>query len=496
MLLHNLIRYAGEYTPGTPIFPDFQSIQQHGAISVCDPGAASPSRRIQVEFALALSGKKSRGRTAVIVGAQWGDEGKGKIVDVLTQTFEVVARYAGGHNAGHTVIINGKKFVLQLVPGGILRPECTSVVGNGVVIDPLALLKEIASLRAAGVKVDGNLFVSNRAQVILPYHRMMELGAENAPGRVKIGTTSRGIGPSYEDKMGRRGLRVADLLDTELLRTLNENACREKNTIAHALFNSDPLDADRMFAEYADAAEKLRPFVRDTAILLNRALAEGKSIVFEGAQGTMLDIDHGTYPFVTSSSATSGGAATGTGVPPTAIDTVIGITKAYCTRVGSGPFPSELPGPEGEELRKRGNEFGAVTGRPRRTGWLDLPLLRYAGMINGISWLVVTKLDVLDHLTEVPVCVGYKVDGKETDEVPAQACGYEKLECIYRNLEGWATPTGDIRTVEALPKAAREYMAFIEKETGARVGMISAGPDREQTILVPEFVDAMGLAGR
>jgi adenylosuccinate synthase len=460
---------------------------------------ATPGRRhrraeFQVEFALALSGKTSRGRTAVIVGAQWGDEGKGKIVDVLTQSFEVVARYAGGHNAGHTVIINGKKFVLQLVPGGILRPKCISVVGNGVVIDPLAFLKEVASLRAAGVKVEGNLFVSNRAQVILPYHRMMELGAENAPGRVKIGTTSRGIGPSYEDKMGRRGLRVADLLDTTLLRTHIENACKEKNTIAHALFNSDPLDADKMFTEYADAAEKLRPFVRDTSILLNRALAEGRSIVFEGAQGTMLDIDHGTYPFVTSSSATSGGAATGTGVPPTAIDTVIGITKAYCTRVGSGPFPSELPGPEGEELRKRGNEFGAVTGRPRRTGWLDLPLLRYAGMINGISWLVVTKLDVLDHLTEIPACVGYKVDGKETDEVPAQACGYEKLECIYRNLPGWATPTQDIRSVEALPRAARDYMAFIEKETGARVGMISAGPDREQTILVPEFVDAMGLA--
>ena len=263
--------------------------------------------------------------------------------------------------------------------------------------------------------------------------------------------------------------------------------------IAHALFNSEPLDADKMFREYADAAEQIAPFVRDTALLLNRALAEGKSIVFEGAQGTMLDIDHGTYPFVTSSSSTSGGAATGTGVPPTSIDTVIGITKAYCTRVGSGPFPSELLDSQGEDLRKRGNEFGAVTGRPRRTGWLDLPLLRYAGMINGISWLVVTKLDVLDHLTEIPVCVGHKVNGKETDEVPAQACGYEKLECIYRNMPGWASPTQTIRTVEALPKAAREYLAFIEKETGARVGMISTGPDREQTILVPDFVSELGL---
>jgi adenylosuccinate synthase len=435
----------------------------------------------------------TRGRTAVIVGAQWGDEGKGKIVDVLTQTFEIVARYAGGHNAGHTVIINGKKFILQLVPGGILRPECTSVIGNGVVLDPMAFLKEVASLRDAGVKVDGNLFVSNRAQVILPYHRMMELGSENAPGRVKIGTTSRGIGPAYEDKMGRRGLRVADLLDRPLLRTHIENACREKNMIAHALFNSDPLDADKMFTEYAAAAEKIAPFVRDTALLLNRALAEGKSIVFEGAQGTMLDIDHGTYPFVTSSSATSGGAAIGTGVPPTSIDTVIGITKAYCTRVGGGPFPTELLGADGDDLRKRGNEFGAVTGRPRRTGWLDLPQLRYAGMINGISWWVVTKLDVLDHLAEIPVCVGYKIDGKETDEMPPQACDFEKIECIYRKMPGWGTPTNKVRTFDELPKAAREYLKFVEKETGARVGLISTGPDRAETILVDEFVGELGL---
>jgi adenylosuccinate synthase len=435
----------------------------------------------------------NRGRTAVIVGAQWGDEGKGKVVDVLTRKFTVVARYAGGHNAGHTVIIDGKKFILQLVPGGVLRPECISVVGNGVVMDPIAFMKEVASLRASGVKVDGNLFVSDRAQVILPYHRMMELGSENAPGRVKIGTTSRGIGPSYEDKMGRRGLRVTDLLDLKLLRTHIENACREKNMIAHALFNSEPLDADKMYREYAEVSAQILPFVRDTALLLNRALAEGKSIVFEGAQGTMLDIDHGTYPFVTSSSATSGGASTGTGVPPTSIDTVIGITKAYCTRVGGGPFPTELTGADGEDLRKRGNEFGAVTGRPRRTGWLDLPLLRYAGMINGISWLVVTKLDVLDHLTEIPVCVGYRIDGKETTEVPAQACGYEKIECVYKNLPGWATDTQQMRTIEQLPKAARTYLEFIEKETNATVGLISTGPDREQTILVPEFVHALGL---
>src|SRR6266446_1343017 len=255
-----------------------------------------------------------KGRTAVIVGAQWGDEGKGKIVDVLSENFSIVARYAGGHNAGHTVIINGKKFILQLVPCGVLRAGCRSVIGNGVVLDPLAFLKEVGALREAGVKVDGNLFVSNRAHVILPYHRMIELAAENAPGRVKIGTTSRGIGPAYEDKMGRRGLRVADLLDLELLKKHIENAVREKNMIAHALFNSEPLDADKMYSEYAAAGEKIAPFVCDTAVLLNQALAAGESIVFEGAQGTMLDIDHGTYPFVTSSSATSGGAVTGTGV--------------------------------------------------------------------------------------------------------------------------------------------------------------------------------------
>src|SRR5437899_1867472 len=429
----------------------------------------------------------TKGKAAIIVGAQWGDEGKGKIVDVLSQTFSVVARYAGGHNAGHTVIINGKKFILQLVPGGILRPECTSVIGNGVVIDPLAFLKEVASLRAAGVKVDGNLFISNRAQVILPYHRMMELGSENAPGRVKIGTTSRGIGPTYEDKMGRRGLRVADLLDNTLLRTHIENACREKNMIGHALFNSDPLDADKMFKEYSEAAKKIAPFVCDTALLLNQAIAAGKSVVFEGAQGTMLDIDHGTYPFVTSSSATSGGAVTGTGVPPTSIDTVIGITKAYCTRVGGGPFPSELQGDVADELRKRGNDFGAVTGRPRRVGFIDLPLLRYAQMINGISWWVVTKLDVLDELAEVPVCVAYKINGKKASEIPADISRYDKIECIYEKMPGWKKSTEGITEFGKLPKKAQEYLRFVEKESGAKIGMVSTGPDREQTMFMDDF---------
>jgi len=428
-----------------------------------------------------------KGKTAVIVGAQWGDEGKGKIVDVLSEDFSIVARYAGGHNAGHTVIINGKKFILQLVPCGVLRPGCRSVIGNGVVLDPVALLKEVAALRDMGVKVDGSLFVSNRAHVILPYHRMIELASENAPGRVKIGTTSRGIGPAYEDKMGRRGLRVADLLDLKLLRTHIENACHEKNMIAHALFNSEPLDPDKMYQEYAQASAKVAPFVCDTAALLNQGLGQGESVVFEGAQGTMLDIDHGTYPFVTSSSATSGGAVIGTGVAPTSIDKVIGVTKAYCTRVGEGPFPTEVLDANGDLLRARGNEYGAVTGRPRRCGWLDLPLLRYAGMINGISWLVVTKLDVLDELAEIPVCVGYKINGKPTAEIPAHAAGYDRIESVYHLMPGWRTATPGITHYDQLPKAARDYLAFLEKEGGARVGMVSTGPGREQTMFVDSF---------
>jgi adenylosuccinate synthase len=433
------------------------------------------------------------------VGAQWGDEGKGKIVDVLSYNFDIVARYAGGHNAGHTVVIDGEKFILQLVPCGVLRPGCRAVIGNGVVLDPVAFLKEIATLRQAGLRIAGpgsgdrepNLFVSNRAHVIMPYHRLIELAAENAPGRVKIGTTSRGIGPSYEDKMGRRGLRVADLLDAPLLKTHIENACREKNMIAHALFNSDPLDPDKIYDEYARAASQVAPFVCDTASLLNQALAAGQSIMFEGAQGTMLDIDHGTYPFVTSSSATSGGAVIGTGVPPTAIGLVIGVTKAYCTRVGGGPFPTESTDALGDELRRRGNEFGAVTGRPRRCGWLDLPLLRYAVMINGISWLVVTKLDVLDELAEIPVCVAYKINGRRSADIPALASGWDRIEPQYKTLPGWRRPTTEISSFAKLPVKTREYLAFVEKQTGARVGMISTGPGREQTIFAPEFAEQL-----
>jgi len=428
-----------------------------------------------------------RAKTAVVLGAQWGDEGKGKIVDVLSERFSAVARYAGGHNAGHTVIIGEHKFVLQLIPCGVLRPGCKGVIGNGVVLDPIAFLGEVGRIRELGVAVDGNLFVSNRAQVILPYHRMIELAAESAPGRKKIGTTSRGIGPAYEDKMARSGLRVVDLLHPALLKTHIEAACAEKNAIAHALFGTDPLDPAKMYEEYAAAAEQIRPFVADTGRMLNTILAKGGSVMFEGAQGTMLDIDHGTYPFVTSSSATAGGAATGTGVGPTAIGTVISVTKAYVTRVGGGPFPTEIHDAAGDLLRARGHEYGAVTGRPRRCGWLDIPLLRYSNQVNGAEWLVVTKLDVLDELPEIPVCIGYEIGGKVTDEIPADVAGLEAIKPRYTTLKGWRESTEGITEFDRLPKAAREYLAFQERESGAKIGMVSTGPDRGQTIVLPKF---------
>ena len=430
-------------------------------------------------------------KSAVILGAQWGDEGKGKIVDVLSERFSVVARYAGGHNAGHTVIIKGKKFVLQLIPCGVLRPECKGVIGNGVVLDPMAFLNEVKKLKDAGLPIDGQLFVSNRAQVILPYHRMIELAAENAPGRTKIGTTSRGIGPAYEDKMHRSGLRVVDLLNSALLRTHIQNACHEKNTIAHALFGTEPLDPKAMYEEYARAAEQIAPFVTDTAVLLNDAIRNGEKVMFEGAQGALLDIDHGTYPFVTSSSATAGGAVTGTGVGPTQIGTVIGVTKAYVTRVGEGPFPTEIHDHSADLLRARGQEYGAVTGRPRRCGWLDLPLLRYSNMINGTEWLVVTKMDVMDQCVEIPVCTGYKVNGKVTDIIPADMPGFGAIQPIYTTLRGWNTSTEGITEFDKLPKLAQDYLHFLEQESGAKIGMVSTGPDREQTMTMPKFSEAL-----
>ncbi len=433
--------------------------------------------------------------SAVILGAQWGDEGKGKIVDVLSEKFNIVARYAGGHNAGHTVIIDGQKFVLQLIPCGVLRAGCKGVIGNGVVLDPAAFLGEVRKLKEAGLPAwspdAGQLYISNRAQVILPYHRMIELAAETAPGRQTIGTTRRGIGPAYEDKIHRNGLRVVDLLNSSLLRTHITNACHEKNTIAGALFGTEPLDPKQMYEDYARLAEQIAPYVTDTAVLLNAAIDAGQNVMFEGAQGALLDIDHGTYPFVTSSSSTAGGAVTGTGVGPTRIGTVIAVTKAYVTRVGEGPFPTEISDASGDLLRARGQEFGAVTGRPRRCGWLDLPLLRYSNMINATEWLVVTKLDVLDVCPEIPVCTHYKIDGKLTDTIPADVRGFKSIEPVYTTLPGWNSSTVGITEFSKLPPAAQAYMQFLERESSAKIGMISTGPDRAETMIMPAFAETL-----
>jgi adenylosuccinate synthase len=423
-------------------------------------------------------------KSIVVVGAQWGDEGKGKIVDYVAASFDYVARYAGGHNAGHTVIFDGRRFVLQLIPCGILRPGRHAVIGSGVVVDPAALIAELDTLQQAGIEVKGRLHISNRAHLILPLHRQMEKAAEAARGSAKIGTTSRGIGPAYEDKMARHGLRICDLMDEARFREkLGRLAC-DKDKEFRAAYGEE-LNAACIAEEYLAYAERIRPFVTDTSLLLNDALDQGQSVLFEGAQGTMLDIDHGTYPFVTSSSATSGGACTGLGVAPTRITGVMGITKAYTTRVGSGPFPTEMPELEAEEMRNRGNEFGAVTGRPRRCGWLDLALLRYSVMVNGISALVVTKLDVLDHLREIQVCVGYRYKGSVLREMPAAAEDLAKVSPEYRAFPGWLASTAGVSDSARLPKAATEYLRFMSDHLGVEIGMVSTGPERDAGFVVP-----------
>jgi len=415
----------------------------------------------------------------IILGSQWGDEGKGKIVDLFSARFDIVARYQGGHNAGHTVVVGNQKFVLKLIPSGILHAGKKAVIGNGLVIDPAALLAEIDALESAGVEVRGNLFISNRAHVLFPVHRMMEKLSAS------IGTTSRGIGPCYEDKMGRRGIRIADLLDPVVFRAQYDSVMEEKVAIAKALGIYEELDLRRIRDEYETFAERIRPMVRDTARLLNQAIRDGKTVLFEGAQGTMLDIDHGTYPFVTSSSASAGGACTGTGVAPTRISGVIGVSKAYITRVGGGPFPTEALDSTGEMIRKRGNEFGAVTGRPRRCGWFDVPLLRYTAAINGFDSLVVTKLDVLDSLDSIPVCTGYRVGALEVAEMPPTVAEIEKLDPVYEHVPGWKSPTFGISRYDDLPGKAKDYLAFLESRTGVEVGCISTGPERNQTIVRP-----------
>jgi len=419
----------------------------------------------------------------IILGSQWGDEGKGKIVDVFAERFDIVARYQGGHNAGHTVFIGDRKFVLKLIPSGILRPGKLAVIGNGLVLDPVALFAEIDMLESAGVSVAGSLFISNRAHVLFPAHRMMERMSEGRPGRISIGTTARGIGPCYEDKAGRRGIRVADLLNREVFRAQYDSVMEEKVAIAKAFDIYDGLDLAAIRDQYEALAERIRPMVCDTALMLNQAIAAGKTVMFEGAQGTMLDLDHGTYPFVTSSSASAGGACTGTGVAPTRISGVIGVSKAYITRVGGGPFPTEAMDGMGDAIRKRGNEFGAVTGRPRRCGWFDAPLMRYTAAINGFDSLVVTKLDVLDEFEQIPVCVGYRSGGADVTGMPSTVAEIASLEPVYESVPGWQTSTFGIASYDALPAKAKDYIAFLEHQTGVEAGCISTGPERNQTIV-------------
>ncbi|MGE4191717.1 MAG: adenylosuccinate synthase [Thermoanaerobaculia bacterium] len=418
----------------------------------------------------------------VVVGMQWGDEGKGKIVDLLCPAFDAVVRYQGGHNAGHTVKFGDRHFALRLIPSGILHRDQRCVMGNGMVISPEAFFEEIAQLHAAGVETLGRLFVSNRAQALLPAHALLDQARERSLGGSKIGTTSRGIGPAYEMKAARYGVRLGELTAPEIGDRLRVQLARLAPELA-ALGSDAPGLPARVEDECRLWARKLEPYLADTEHLLHDWLEEGMSLLFEGAQGSLLDVDHGTYPFVTSSNPTAGGASTGTGVPPTAIDGTLGIVKAYTTRVGGGPFPGELENEQGEFLRKRGNEFGTVTGRPRRCGWFDAVAARYARRLNGAKLLALTKLDVLDDLDEIPVCVAYRLDGRETREMPSRLDRLERAEPVYRTLPGWKKST--VGTVEetALPPEARAYVAFLEEQIGADVALISTGPRREETIL-------------
>ena len=415
-----------------------------------------------------------------VLGAQWGDEGKGKIVDMLTPHFAAVARYQGGHNAGHTVYVKGKKFVLHLIPSGILHPGVTCVIGNGVVIDPQALFVEIDELARNGIGVDGRLLVSEKAHIILPYHRELDVLSEARRGERKIGTTSRGIGPAYEDKIGRRGIRVCDLLgDRDAL----AEEVRENVSARSRIIKESTLDWKPVFDQVVAAGERMRPWVTDVSLALHRLMAEGKNVMFEGAQATLLDIDHGTYPFVTSSNASVGGVCTGLGVAPRAIGGVLGVAKAYTTRVGEGPLPTELSGELADRLRESGQEYGASTGRPRRCGWFDAVVVRYSARINGIDALALTKLDVLDGLSEVLICSGYKTSGGTLSEFPADLRCLSGAEPIYERMPGWSTPTRGVTRFEDLPEAARRYVRRLEEVTGVDCAIISTGSDRTETIL-------------
>ena len=421
-----------------------------------------------------------------VLGAQWGDEGKGKIVDLLTPQFSVVARYQGGHNAGHTVFVSGKKFVLHLIPSGILHPGIVCLIGNGVVVDPNALFTELDELVALGVDSSNRLFVSDKAHVILPYHRELDVLAEARRGDQKIGTTSRGIGPAYEDKIGRRGIRMGDLADQSadgpLAAAVRENVAARNRLVGNAEMNWQDVLAD-----LRRAWKRLQPLVTDTSLYLHKALAAGKRVMFEGAQGTLLDIDHGTYPFVTSSNSTAGGAATGLGVGPGAIGTVLGVAKAYTTRVGAGPLPTELFGEMGERLRETGQEYGASTGRPRRCGWYDAVAVRYAARVNGLHALAVTKLDVLDGLEKLEICTAYRCGGETLTEMPSDLAQLAACEPIYETMPGWSQPTKGITDFAELPENAKRYIARLEEISGVPAAIISTGSDRDHTIIRDGF---------
>ena len=421
-------------------------------------------------------------KNVVVVGAQWGDEGKGKVVDILAPHFDIVARYQGGHNAGHTVRIGDRKFILRLIPSGILHDECSCVIGNGVVVDPRAFNSELQELREMGVECEGRLFVSTRAHLILPYHVALDRAREERLGANSVGTTMRGIGPAYEDKASRRGIRAGDLLYPDLLREKLRTNIEEKN-LELASMGADRLDPESTLDEFLKEALLLKPFIRDTAVMINTATRDGKSVLVEGAQGTMLDVDHGTYPFVTSSNATAGGSATGLGLAPKKITGALGIAKAYTTRVGGGPFPTELLDEHGAYLQKRGNEYGAVTGRPRRTGWFDATVVRYAVMLNGFDAFALTKLDVLDEFEEIKISTGYRCGGELLDSVPYGANVLAECEPVYETLPGWKTTTSRITNFDELPQAAKDYIRRVEELCGAPVALISTGPDRSETII-------------
>ena len=418
----------------------------------------------------------------ILVGSQWGDEGKGKIVDILSEQYDFVTRFQGGANAGHTVEIGEKKYILHLIPSGILRKEVKCVIGNGVVIDPKALLEEIKILEENEISVKGRLFISHNAHLIMPYHKLLD--SINESGKNKIGTTGRGIGPCYIDKFDRKGIRIVDLLNKDVLEEKIRKNLEEKNVLLEKVYEHAGLDVDEIIREYLEFDKEIDQYITDVPSLLNNAISEGKSILLEGAQGALLDVDHGTYPYVTSSSPTTGGACTGTGIPPNKITDVIGIVKAYTTRVGNGPFPTELTDQEGDKLRKVGSEYGATTGRPRRCGWYDAFLVRYSAMINGINTVAITKLDVLSDFDKIKVCTGYKLDGKIIKTFPSDVYRLNKVEPVYEEIDGWNENISECRSYKDLPAKTKEYLDFIGEKSNIKISIISVGPKRDQTFFV------------